>query len=267
MRRLYGFTLIELVITLVLVGIVIAVVAPLAAQPFRAYIATQNRSQLVSQADADFFLLLRDAHAALPNSLRVNAAGTAVEMLHVQNAGRYRTVPSSLGGSQILDFSTAVSSFQVDGPLAQAPAGTQLVIYNTGQPGADAYAGDPVITPVSTVVTATASSPESLLSLSVPHQFPFPSPMQRFYLVDTPITYACLNGQLWRYDQYPIQSVVASPPAGARASLVGTQLLSCQFSYIAGTSSRAGLLSVQLQLNANNESLTLMEQANVPNGI
>ncbi len=267
MRPLRGFTLIEMVMVIVLMGIIIAVIAPLAAQPFRAYQASKDRAQLVSLADQAFFLMQRDIHAALPNSIRVNSTGTAFELIHVVSAGRYRAQDSGLTGSDTLDFTTADSSFQVAGPFTQPPAGSQLVIYHTGQTGADAYAGDAVITPAGTTLTVTNNNPESLITLSSAHQFPYPSPMQRFYVVDTPITYMCKNSQLWRYDQYSLQTTVASPPPSARASLVSDQVGSCQFSYQPGTASRAGLISVQLVITGQNEQLSIMEQANVPNGI
>ncbi len=267
MNRRRGFSLIEMVMVIVLIGLIIAVIAPLAAQPFRAYQASRDRAQLVSLADQAFFLMQRDLHAALPNSIRVNTAGTAFELIHVVSAGRYRAQNSGLSGSDPLDFSTADSSFQVAGPLSQPAAGTAIVIYHTGQTGADAYAGDPVITPAGTTITATSNNPESLITLSSPHQFPYPSPMQRFYMVDTPITYTCQNNQLWRYDQYTLQTTVASPPSSARATLVSDQVGSCLFSYQAGTASRAGLISLQLIMTGQNEQLSILEQTNVPNGI
>ncbi len=267
MQKYHGFTLVELIISMVLMGIIVAVLAPLAAHPFTAYQSGKERAMLVALADDDFFLMLRDVHQALPNSLRVNTAGSAFEMIHVANAGRYRAVASNVAGSDTLDFTQPDSSFQVAGSLPNPAAGTQLVIYHTGQPGADAYAGDAVITPASTAITSTPGTPESLVQLSSAHQFPYPSPTQRFYLIDTPVTYLCKNNQLWRYDQYTLQSAAASPPAGARTSLVSDDVSACSFSYLPGTATRAGVISLQLTLSANGESIQLLEQANVPNGI
>ncbi|NNM52262.1 MAG: prepilin-type N-terminal cleavage/methylation domain-containing protein [Pseudomonadales bacterium] len=267
MHNSRGFTLVELIIAMVLMGIIVAVLAPLAAHPFTAYQSGKERAMLVALADDDFFLMLRDVHQALPNSLRVNAAGTAFEMIHVENAGRYRAVASNLAGSDTLDFTQPDNSFQVAGSLPNPTAGTQLVIYHTGQPGADAYAGDAVVTPTNTGITSIPGVPESLVKLSSAHQFPYPSPTQRFYLIDTPISYLCKNNQLWRYDQYALQPVAASPPAGARFTLVSDDVTACTFTYQPGTATRAGVISLQLTLSANGETIQLLEQGNVPNGI
>ncbi len=262
-----GFTLIELVISLVLIGIIAAIILPLSASPFQAWAATRERTHLVMLADNALDLMQRDIHEALPNSLRVSANGQGFELLHVASAGRYRASASNLPSSDTLDFTQPDSSFQVAGPQAPVPAGSRLVIYHTGQPGADAYAGDAVITPPGTRVNVSSGSPESLITLSSAWQFPYPSPAQRYYVVDTPISYVCSAGQLLRYSAYAIQPAIASPPAGSTSALVSPQISACQFSYQSGTATRSGVITLQLTLTGNGENVNLLEQVYVPNGI
>lgn len=262
-----GVTLVELIISMLLIGLIAAIILPLSATPFQAWAATRERTHLVGLADNALSLMRRDIHQALPNSLRVNANGSAFEMLHIAQAGRYRAYAGDQAGSDSLDFSQPDGSFQVAGPQSAPPAGSRLVIYHTGQVDADAYAGDAVITPASTSLSISSGNPQSLITLSSPWQFPFPSPAQRYYIVDTPISYVCQGGQLLRYSNYAIQSVVASPPAASTTSLVSPQISSCQFSYQSGTATRAGIITLSLGFSGQGETISILEQVYVPNGI
>lgn len=265
MKKPYGFSLIELVMVIVLMAVLMAVIGPLTAHPFQAYADLQRRAQLVTLAENALQLMERDIHQALPNSLRVN--GTAFELIHVQSAGRYRAYASVLPGSDTLDFTQPDAGFQVAGSFAAPPSGTRLVIYHTGQTGANAYAGDAVITPTTTSITSTPGANESLITLSSPWQFPFTSPLQRFYIVDTPITYRCNGNQLLRYDNYAIQLAAASPPNGARSALVSDLISSCSFAFSPGTAQRAGVITLSLSLSSAGEQVSLLKEVSLANGI
>lgn len=100
--RQRGFNLIELVISIVITGIIVAGVAYFI-YPVRQAVDIAVRAELTDAADTALQRLGRDLRLALPNSVRVTNSGGAayVEFLAVRAAGRYRAdVGGGAGGAQ-----------------------------------------------------------------------------------------------------------------------------------------------------------------------
>lgn len=214
-----GFTLVEAVMVIVLTGIISAVVAVFILRPVQGYFDTVRRSQLSDVADFSLRRIARDLHATLPNSVRsTDASNYFLEFLPVRSGGRYRA--SGDGGTNPLDITNSADiSFDVLGPGVAAQAGDSIVIYNTGQSGADAYqnAGTTnrrgITATVPALPTAAATSITfNIVAGAFPNdtsgQFPRDSSSYRFQVISTPVTYACdaANGTLWRFSGYNIQA-------------------------------------------------------------
>ena len=151
-----GFTLIEVVLTLVVVAIMGAAVMLFLSGPVRGYMQTQRRAALVAAAGTALAQMIRDIHAALPNSLRITSANgvEALELIHVLAGGRYRAGPGGnyTANTDLLQFNQSDADFNIEGHLGlpgypYTSSTDRLVIYNVGVPGADAYANVNVITP------------------------------------------------------------------------------------------------------------------------
>ena len=195
-----GFTLIELVMVMLITGIIAAVVAIFIQKPVQGYFDTVRRAQLSDAADLALRRMARDVQTALPNSVRsTDANNYFLEFIPVSAGGRYRA--SGDGSTNPLDISNAADvSFDVLGPAVTIAASQSVVIYNTGQTGANAYAGD-------NLRSATAGTNLSTVTFSG-SQFPRHSPSYIFQVVSSPVTYACdaTNGVLWRFSGYTLQS-------------------------------------------------------------
>lgn len=268
-----GFTLVELVLVIALTGIVAVVGALLIVHPIQAYRAQANRAALVALADGALRLALGDIRRALPNSIRLNAnPGTALEMINTANGGRYRDGNGNDGGGtnhngalHRLQFNAADDSFDAMGLLNGTTSG-RAVIYNAGVPGADAYENANVITPAATTVGIATEGQEFRVTLSSGFQFAFESPRQRIFFVDTAIGWLCDvgAGTLTRHTYTSFDTT--PPPANFGAGALVTRYVSaCAFHYDAGTSSRAGLVTLVLTLTREGESVTLLRQAHVDN--
>lgn len=280
-----GFTLIELVITIAISTIVVAFVSLFISGPVSGFADQSRRARLVDATDAALERMARDIRRALPNSMRVTTSGTvtALEVLSTVDGARYRVQPPPAGtAAQALDFGSADTSWNVLGPFTQitkpfTSTTHYLVVFNTGDPGANAYQLTNVITPAGRTISiaADSSTGEDRVTLSpTGFRFAYPSPSQRMFLVDGPITYLCDTGAgtLMRYQGYPIESSQASHDThaelislGATAALMANQVAGCSFVYTAGSAERFGLVTMQLSVQAQGETVSLLSQVHVDN--
>jgi MSHA biogenesis protein MshO len=92
-----GFTLVEMVTVIAIMGIIASAVAVFLRTPLQSYQDAQRRSSISNAADTAFALLKRDLQTSLPNSVRVTNAGAVfyLEFLQTRTGGRYRAEDSS----------------------------------------------------------------------------------------------------------------------------------------------------------------------------
>ena len=254
-----GFTLVEMIVVMVIVGILAALGGVFIARPIEGFVDLSRRAALVDAADNALRRMQRDIRQALPNSIRIAGGGQWLELLHTTEGGRYR----ARGPNNILDFTQAdADGFDVLGALGSAPAaGDALVIYNlaaTGTAG-NAYYGDNRRT-----VAAGASTTSIRFSPTSP--LPLASPYQRFYLVDEPVSYGfnAASGTLERHAGYAIAASQSTSPGGT-TSVMAEHVSGCTFTYHPGTPQRSGLVTLRLTLTDAGETITLLHQIHVEN--
>lgn len=267
-RRTHGFTLVEIVIVITLLGIVGAMVAVFMKKPIDAYFDTARRAALVDLADTTTRRMAREIRSALPNSLRV-ASNQCVEFIPTKAGGRYRAETSSTGTGDTLDFSTADSSFDVFGnlgalPTAQRPAvGDLVAVYNLGITGSDAYSLDNV----SAITSVTNASPESSIGIS-PKKFPLASGSSRFQVIpstDKVVSYACSGGKLYRFSNYAYSATSSCQTPVSSTPVLATDVASCNFVYNGSDLQRNALVQISLVFTRTAESVSLYHEVHVNN--
>ncbi|ACL74333.1 type II secretory pathway pseudopilin PulG [Thioalkalivibrio sulfidiphilus HL-EbGr7] len=262
-----GFTLIEMIMVIVLLGALVAVSSVFIVQPFRAFDDMKRRAELVEAADSALMLMTRELRAALPNSVRVQSAGgrTVLEFIPTLSGGRYRATLAGDGSGDILDFGSTDTGFDVMGPLPSAPGpGSAVVIYNLTAVGGqgNAYASD------NRAPVDAAGSSSTYIALAAAHRFPFASPAQRFQLVSSPVSYVCdpVAGVLTRHQGYGFQSSqpVSSTELGA-GDTAARFVAGCDIRFDPGAGTRNGLVSIRLSLSEAGETVSLLQQVHVLN--
>lgn len=286
MRRVLGFTLVELIVTIVLLAILSAVAALFIAKPIEGYFAGSRRADITDAADTATRRVGRDVRLSLPNSVRTTVSGGVayLELLLTKNGGRYRAEldGGTVSGEDILGFAAADSSFDTLGPLSAlagqtVSAGDFVAIHNLGIAGADAYAGDNTAT-VNSVAASGAVAGESRITFSAAKLFPLESPGRRFQVFSGPVSYECapnavLNangdgtGQLRRVSGY---TIAASQPTGTYAgspvsAVLTSYVTSCSIDYTSLPLQARGLVAIRLGLTRGNETVNLYAETHVSN--
>lgn len=293
-RRSRGVSLVELIVVIVVSGIIAAIVGVFIVRPIEGYDAQVRRAELTDAAESALRRMQREIRRALPNSVRIvdegNGNGRVLELIPAIDGGRYRENPPGNPTAR-LNFNTADTDFDMEGNLlcttnpAVAGAcatysGRRVVIYNLGQPGADAYAGANVITAGTLTITSNGAADgiSDHIRLTPGFRFAFRSPSQRFFVVEPPISYVCNTATrtLTRYQGYPLTAaqtsidtdaeLAALTPASGVAK-VTTDIAACVMLYDPGTSERAGLVTTGITVRdaSTGEDVRLLHQVHVDN--
>jgi len=275
-RSQRGFTLIELVVTLVVAGIVVAFMSLFMVAPVQGYLAQSRRAELTDAANNAMRVLSNDIHAAVPESFRFvrNGPVVAIQMIETIDVARYRRAGTSGVPTQELDFGppgdgqfNLLRSFERMQPFDRRDL--FLVVGYTG----GNYPGTGQITPVNQriVLTRPVGTNEDQITLLPAVTFT-PGTSDNIFLVSGPVTYLCDEtpgvNTLTRYSNHPIAPTIASYDsaaelAGFPSSVVARDVAACGVNYAQGTAQRGGLAMIQITLSRNGENVRVMQQVQV----
>jgi MSHA biogenesis protein MshO len=286
-QRARGFSLLEAIAVIVIVGVIAAMVTVFMGRPIQGYFSSTARASMADVADTALRRIGRDVRLALPNSVRVDSSGMFLEFLPVKTGGRYVQNDNC--------FSTVCSSITTMGDMltnVQITAGSDLVaIYNQYNNSAadcapstagvfSAYCGHGVAVLSSASGAGTTSNTFNFGSTTF--QPPGGSPTRRIFVIAaSPVTYACdaAAGTLWRISGYTRQStqpanLAAAPLSTATSKVALAVNATCptagagvppRFSYSSGASERYSLLSAWITLQSQGETVSLLQQIHVDN--
>jgi MSHA biogenesis protein MshO len=283
-RTQAGFTLLEAIVAIVLMGIVAGMMAVFIRAPLQGYKDSKERAELTDLADLALRRMARDLRLALPNSIRTNAGGTTLELLQTKTGGRYLNAADDAGVGTPLSFDDSTQTrFSMVGPLpgeraaivpGAAAVGTDLlVINNQGVAPVDAYQLNGTnrnIAYIKSISTNAADGASADMPLIELHDNPFgaqevqmPSETSRFQVVSGPVTYHCTplaggGGKLYRQWNYAISGTQAFPPvdpssqapdsSGPQSNLLIDRVHDCSFIYQPNIGGRGGIVTLRLEL-------------------
>ena len=262
----HGFTLVELVMVIVILGVIGGVVAVFMQGPVNAYFATARRAGLSDAADTAVQRMTLDVRQALPNSIRVTGT-QCVDLIPVKATGLYRA-----NGAGALTFAAPAGAFNMLGANSAGIAVNDVVVLdNTGNAGQDAYGGQNVAM-ISAVANAGVTPTETTLTLTPPTQFPGPPASKDFQVVSGSarvVSYACTaQGTLVRAVNTSALARNCLPggglAAGAVVNMLANNLTSCSFQYTSNPMND-GVLLVKMQMTNSTDSITVQHQVNMNN--
>lgn len=279
-----GFTLVELIMVIALAGIVAVMISTVMSRPLQSFVHQSRRAVLTDLAANALNRMARDIRLAVPNSLRNEpfcpASGCRlIELLAINEGGRYRANKWETSGERY-DPPRCPESGECYIPVLSPGTDADkvakarwMVIYNTGQAVWNA-GGPAVITPDNVqFALGCASSDEQCLVLTgaAGFSFQYASPQHRFYLVRDVLGYRCENpGKTANGDgtgnlRRGVFDTLSGTYTYTGAPLVVDSVSACSFTYDPATNTRNGLVTLQLSLSKDGESITLLQQVHVDN--
>ncbi len=253
-----GFTLVELIMVIALAGIVAVMITTVMSRPLQGFADQSRRAELTDLAAGALNRMARDIRLAVPNSIVV-PSGNELRLLHIAAAGRYRANLPEPDGPRM------------DPPACtQAEAGCEIEIISPLEPSSSTEKHWLIIYPTGPLTEkpqVSVISPKEftwnnrVLKAGLQgFQFEYASPQHRFYLARETLIYRCEGEQLLRAISLNLDG------SGAAAPAVVVNLVSdCTFTYAPATNTRNGLVTLQLSLSKDGETITLLQQVHVDN--
>ncbi|MFG0604207.1 PilW family protein [Vibrio mimicus] len=251
-----GFTLIEMVITIILLGIVGLFLGNVTGQAMGIYADTTAREALIQQGRFVTERISRELREAVPNSVLIDNG--CIEFLPIVNSAIYQSFPT-----------TSITDFRLLPIGKTINAGERLVVF-PNDPLALRAAVLPVVGQVAEVlsnVDFTSPRNKTMVDVSLKQgtRFVLQSPASRVYFYTTPVAYCYEGNRIYRYANYDLFRPVLSPTYLGDGVLMAQQLSAVNFSVLAPQLQRNGLVKIELTFSEQGEQVRFDHDALVYN--
>lgn len=257
-----GFTLIELITVIVLIGILATVVTPILSSQFNAYTDSSRRATLVQEAQSILQSLEQDLARAVPNSIdEVTERSLSLLLLSQARADEPSTAIAAGRSADSFNAGVAGSAIEVFGCIPTTAEQHVVVFPPSARSALAAYNDEdqPDQGPVSRrisiwggSVTGDCDDGTFTIDLGTDHTFDpggDGSLFSRLYLASGKVEYVCdPDRALMTRDQ-------DFTPMGLRT--VSASIEECRFDFIPGTTFAPPSLLVDITLERDNERVRL----------
>ena len=241
-----GFTLIEIIVTIVIVSILGVGIVNFISRSVQGVADSADRQHIAAIAWVVSEKVSRGVRDALPNSFRVNSAsgtGTCVEYIPTVGGTDYLAVPTLVAADnfEVVPFPNYAAG-DVDSARDRVAVypNTLSGLYSLANPGTISSG---LVSQLSAGTTVNALT----LELNAAHQFLTDSPTRRLYIVRPPEMFCFVGEFLNYYSGYGFQSSIPDPTSLTPA-VVASQLSNGSFVYTPGTPSRAGVVTLSFDV-------------------
>ncbi|GGP61365.1 MSHA biogenesis protein MshO [Shewanella algicola] len=204
-----GFTLIEMVTVILILGIVIVGVSSFVIFGTRIFVESSAVDQVLSQSRFGIERMTRDIRRAVPNSIRVlnatDGSYQCIELLPISASTSYLDAPFVPETSR--NSLTAIKSIR---PIS---AGQSTLIY----PLTNAEVYNPQGTTAKRFTVQSVAEASDLLTITLTQSVRFTeaSPLRRLYVADSPLSYCFVTSassvELRLYQNYGYQATQPTP--------------------------------------------------------
>lgn len=254
-----GFTLVEVIFVVIILGIVSSIGSGFVLLSLDAYHTAQARSQLVQRGRLAIEQMARQLRGALPGSVRISASGNCVEFLPIVVGANYQgRVPDENNGKAATS-EVKTSQFvlqQGDARHVAVAPFFDTEIYTTSSPASRVAVGD------------LGSPPFSAIPLATSHQFIRNSVSRRIYLTDDPLRFCVANGMLVNHRNYGFLTAPIDDGApGGQADIMAhdVSLQGKAFALSPGSEDRNTAVFIRLIFTRGSSSVALDHQVLIRN--
>ncbi|CAH8227638.1 PilW family protein [Vibrio aestuarianus] len=252
-----GFTLIEMVISIILLSVVGLFLGSVISQGMGIYVDTTAREALIQQGRFITERLSRELREAVPNSVLVE--NDCIEFLPITNSAIYNTLPSPQAASsaiRILPINKSVSK------------GERLVVYPTNAALLrQAPSVNEQVAEVDADVEFTDVNRATMVDVSLTQAtgFSIQSPAKRLYFYHAPVAFCYQNQRIYRYANYPLNRTALTPSQLGSGVLVAENLSQASFQVTQPELQRNGLIKIELTFSDRGEEIKFDHDALIYN--
>ncbi|MCS6160231.1 PilW family protein [Shewanella baltica] len=205
-----GFTLVEMVTVILILGILVVGVSSFIIFGTRIFVESSSVDQVLSQSRFAVERMTRELRSALPNSVRVNTDSLTyqcIEFVPIETSTTYLTmpiIPAAAASTGIVILDNTASAIRVNQFAWVYPLVDADVYSSARQKRAQ-------------VKTIAISGNQVTLTFTAPTRFAEASPRQRIYFGSSPVSYCFEKGasgndlQIVRYAGYNFNTVQPNP--------------------------------------------------------
>ncbi len=256
-RREHGFTLVEMVTVIVLLGIIAVVLAPFIANAIQAWHDGKARAELVARGHLALERLAREVRLAVPNSLETLGAGQGIQFVRSRAGGRYIERFDNFGTAftrmnrRFRKNATLANGLYVMGGGLSVSAGDILVIGNTSPAALKVFPGNGpavALTGVTATTSATDGTNQGHILGFANHRFLVDSPGRHFAIADQTVEVGLTGNTLRWHTAAGLTNYDANADWGASDPVLVDGVSAVSFTYAPGTPAATGVLRIDLTL-------------------
>lgn len=254
-----GFTLIEVLMVIVILGLVASIGSSYVVSALNSYRDAQVRDQLVQRGRLVMEQMARELRMAAPNSVRISSSGNCVEFLPVFASTRYNDNVPTVDNNAPESSTIGVAEYSIGSHIPKhALVAPYFIaeIYTLGNPATRAS------------LAAYAPGDYTQVDLLNAHRFTRGSLSKRLFLTGDPVRFCVSPQGLQRIAGYGFftSALTDVPPAGT-VDLMSQNVApeGTAFSLTAGSENRHTAVIVSLLFSLDSSSVDLQHQVLIRN--
>lgn len=253
MNKQKGFTLIELIIVVVLLGIVGVMGASFISEAFKGFFDTDVRLEIYEEGKTALVRMEREIHIAVPNAVNVSTTTIADDTISVG------LIDENAMSPVFGQYTETNPINRITDPTAPLQVGTLVSIYNTSWD---------VFTDSSRIYIITGVGNPGGRRMTLGENIGLASPYNRYYAVQNlAVRFSVANGTLSR----STATVTATNPLGvfSNPQTLARNIVPSSglpyFIYAPGTSSRNSIVAINFGIARNGETINFHKEVEIRN--